>query len=167
MLESRRLFLAAFLTAALGLGTAPLSALAGDDDDDDDDRRFGSRRRRRDDDDDDDDDWDERDDRDDDDHDDNDDDDDRRRRSGSRRRHRDDDDDDDQTSCTSHLVESRPIGSKKLPDRQRLLYIGKWALRMPQHTKAHLPRRESLPAACFRLPERAVDYGIVRVTTRL
>ena len=34
MLESRRLFLAAFLTAALGLGTAPLSALAGDDDDD-------------------------------------------------------------------------------------------------------------------------------------
>ena len=146
MLESRRLFLAAFLTAALGLGTAPLSALAGDDDDDDDDRRFGSRRRRRDDDDDDDD---------------------RRRRSGSRRRHRDDDDDDDQTSCTSHLVESRPIGSKKLPDRQRLLYIGKWALRMPQHTKAHLPRRESLPAACFRLPERAVDYGIVRVTTRL
>ena len=47
MLESRRLFLAAFLTAALGLGTAPLSALAGDDNDDDDDRRFGSRRRRR------------------------------------------------------------------------------------------------------------------------
>lgn len=129
MLESRRLFLAAFLTAALGLGTAPLSALAGDDDDDDDD--------------------------------------DRRRRSGSRRRHRDDDDDDDQTSCTSHLVESRPIGTKELPDRQRLLYIGKWALRMPQHTKAHLPRRESLPAACFRLPECAVDYGIVRVTTRL
>ena len=64
-------------------------------------------------------------------------------------------------------IESRPIGTKKLPDRQRLLYIGKWALRMPQHTKAHLPRRESLPAACFRLPERAVDYGIVRVTTRL
>lgn len=66
MLESRRLFLAAFLTAALGLGTAPLSALAGDDDDDDD--------------------WDERDDRDDDDHDDDDDDDDRRRRSGVGRR---------------------------------------------------------------------------------
>lgn len=54
MLESRRLFLATLLTAALGLGTAPLSALAGDDDDDDDDdRRFGPRRRRRDDDDDD------------------------------------------------------------------------------------------------------------------
>lgn len=55
MIESRRLFLAALITAALGLGTAPLSALAGDDDDDDDDRRFGSRRHRRDDDDDDDD----------------------------------------------------------------------------------------------------------------
>lgn len=55
MIESRRLFLAALITAALGLGTAPLSALAGDDDDDDDDdrrRRPGSRRRRRDDDDD-------------------------------------------------------------------------------------------------------------------
>lgn len=54
MIESRRLFLAALITAALGLGTAPLSALAGDDDDDDDDRRRrpGSRRRRRDDDDD-------------------------------------------------------------------------------------------------------------------
>lgn len=57
MLESRRLFLATFLTAALGLGTAQLSALAGDDDDDDwddrDDRRRrpGSRRHRRDDDD--------------------------------------------------------------------------------------------------------------------
>lgn len=37
MIESRRLFLAALITAALGLGTAPLSALAGDDDDDDDD----------------------------------------------------------------------------------------------------------------------------------
>ena len=56
MIETRRLFLAALITAALGLGTAPLSALAGDDDDDDDDRRFGSRRHRRDDDDDDDDD---------------------------------------------------------------------------------------------------------------
>lgn len=54
MIESRRLFLAALITAALGLGTAPLSALAGDDDDDDEDRRRrpGSRRRRRDDDDD-------------------------------------------------------------------------------------------------------------------
>ncbi len=53
MIESRRLFLAALITAALGLGTAPLSALAGDDDDDDDRRRRpGSRRRRRDDDDD-------------------------------------------------------------------------------------------------------------------
>ena len=54
MIETRRLFLAALITAALGLGTAPLSALAGDDDDDDDDRRRrpGSRRRRRDDDDD-------------------------------------------------------------------------------------------------------------------
>lgn len=50
MIESRRLFLAALITAALGLGTAPLSALAGNDDDDDDDRRFGSRRHRRDDD---------------------------------------------------------------------------------------------------------------------
>ena len=49
MIESRRLFLAALITAALGLGTAPLSALAGDDDDDDDDRRFGSRHHRRDD----------------------------------------------------------------------------------------------------------------------
>lgn len=28
MIESRRLFLAALITAALGLGTAPLSALA-------------------------------------------------------------------------------------------------------------------------------------------
>lgn len=51
MIESRRLFLAALITAALGLGTAPLSALAGDDDDDR-RRRPGSRRRRRDDDDD-------------------------------------------------------------------------------------------------------------------
>ena len=33
MIETRRLFLAALITAALGLGTAPLSALAGDDDD--------------------------------------------------------------------------------------------------------------------------------------